>query len=230
MNSVQVETSDGTLQRVVLGIDFLNKTDIHVYTSEDPAELVEGVDYTWDGDVAIDFPGILSNGVIVTLLRRTENTLMLNVYAGGAPFLRESLDENFEQILFLVQEASEAGLTADFYTSLNLHGNRIHNVGVPVDTQDATNKMYVDTVDTALSARVTALEDASPIDGGIAWPYTAVGGEVELAPPYTFSKAQLIVDGVVQYPGESYTVAANKLTLVSWFLTVGQKVLVYVGV
>jgi len=237
MNSVQVETSDGTLQRVVLGIDFLNKTDIHVYTSEGSDELVEGVDYTWDGDVAIDFPGALLNGVVVTLIRRTENTLMLNVYAGGAPFLRESLDENFEQILFLAQEASEAGITTDFYRSLNMHGNQVKNMGDPTAAQDAATKAYVDSeaavlaaVDASLDARTTVLEAVYPADGLVSsWTYTAVGGESELSPPYSFLSAILVVDGVVQTLGVNYTVAANKITLTGWFLDAGQQVFALVG-
>ena len=239
MYSVQEETSDGTLDRVVLGIDFIDTSHIHVFRSDIKTELAVGVDYTWDGDTAINLSVTVPTGVVVTLLRRTLYNAMLNVFSGGAPFTRVVLDENFEQILMISQEATESSLTYDYYRNLNLHKHRILNLGSPIADTDATNKVYVDTLRDYLSAslkatdaRITALE-CRDFTGKVAVTYTATGGETTLSPAYKFLSAELIVDGVHQIPTTDFTVTIGTTTstihLVDWQLYAGQKVLMYLG-
>ena len=232
MYSVQEETSDGTLDRVVLGIDFIDTSHIHVFRSDIETELAVGVDYTWDGDTAINLSVTVPTGVVVTLLRRTLYNAMLNVFSGGAPFTRVVLDENFEQILMISQEATESSLTYDYYRNLNLHNHRILNLGSPIADTDAASKVYVDTFDAALSLRIAALEGRD-FTGKIAVTYTATGGETTLSPAYKFLSAELIVDGVHQTPTTDFTVTIGETTstihLVDWQLFAGQKVLMYLG-
>lgn len=243
MYSVQEETSDGTLDRVVLGIDFIDTSHIHVFRSDIETELAVGVDYTWDGDTAINLSVTVPTGVVVTLLRRTLYNAMLNVFSGGAPFTRVVLDENFEQILMISQEATESSLTYDYYRNLNLHNHRILNLGSPIADTDAASKVYVDTLrdslregleaaDAALSTRIAALEGRD-FTGKIAVTYTATGGETTLSPAYKFLSAELIVDGVHQIPTTDFTVTIGETTstihLVDWQLFAGQKVLMYLG-
>lgn len=243
MYSVQEETSDGTLDRVVLGIDFIDTSHIHVFRSDIETELAVGVDYTWDGDTAINLSVTVPTGVVVTLLRRTLYNAMLNVFSGGAPFTRAVLDENFEQILMISQEATESSLTYDYYQNLNLHNHRILSLGSPIADTDAASKIYVDTlreslregleaVDTALSLRVAALEGRD-FTGKVAVSYTATGGETVISPSYKFVYAELIVDGVYQIPTTDFTVTIGETTstinLVGWQLFAGQKVLMYLG-
>lgn len=228
MYSVQEETSDGTLDRVVLGIDFIDTSHIHVFRSDIETELAVGVDYTWDGDTAINLSVTVPTGVVVTLLRRTLYNAMLNVFSGGAPFTRVVLDENFEQILMISQEATESSLTYDYYRNLNLHNHRILNLGSPIADTDAASKIYVDT----LSLRVAALEGRD-FTGKVAVSYTATGGETVISPSYKFVSAELIVDGVHQIPTTDFTVTIGETTstihLVDWQLFAGQKVLMYLG-
>lgn len=228
MYSVQEETSDGTLDRVVLGIDFIDTSHIHVFRSDIETELAVGVDYTWDGDTAINLSVTVPTGVVVTLLRRTLYNAMLNVFSGGAPFTRVVLDENFEQILMISQEATESSLTYDYYRNLNLHNHRILNLGYPIADTDAASKIYVDT----LSLRVAALEGRD-FTGKVAVSYTATGGETVISPSYKFVSAELIVDGVHQIPTTDFTVTIGETTstihLVDWQLFAGQKVLMYLG-
>lgn len=241
MYSVQEETSDGTLDRVVLGIDFIDTSHIHVFRSDIETELAVGVDYTWDGDTAINLSVTVPTGVVVTLLRRTLYNTMLNVFSGGAPFTRVVLDENFEQILMISQEATESSLTYDYYRNLNLHNHRILSIGSPIADTDAASKIYVDTLrdslsegleaaDAALSLRVTALEGRD-VTGKVAVSYTATGGETVISPSYKFVSAELIVDGVHQIPTTDFTVTIGETTstinLVDWQLFAGQKVLMY---
>ena len=243
MYSVQEETSDGTLDRVVLGIDFIDTSHIHVFRSDIETELAVGVDYTWDGDTAINLSVTVPTGVVVTLLRRTLYNAMLNVFSGGAPFTRVVLDENFEQILMISQEATESSLTYDYYRNLNLHNHRILNLGSPIADTDAASKVYVDTLrdslregleaaDAALSTRIAALEGRD-FTGKIAVTYTATGGETTLSPAYKFLSAELVVDGVHQIPTTDFTVTIGETTstihLVDWQLFAGQKVLMYLG-
>ena len=250
MYSVQEETSDGTLDRVVLGIDFIDTSHIHVFRSDIETELAVGVDYTWDGDTAINLSVTVPTGVIVTLLRRTLYNAMLNVFSGGAPFTRVVLDENFDQILMIAQEAAESGLTYDYYRNLNLHNRRILNLGSPIADTDAASKIYVDTLrdslragleaasagleaaDAALSLRIGALEGRD-FTGKVAVSYIAIGGETVISPNYKFMSAELIVDGVHQIPTTDFTVTIGETTstihLLDWQLFAGQKVLMYLG-
>ena len=243
MYSVQEETSDGTLDRVVLGIDFIDTSHIHVFRSDIETELAVGVDYTWDGDTAINLSVTVPTGVIVTLLRRTLYNAMLNVFSGGAPFTRVVLDENFDQILMIAQEAAESGLTYDYYRNLNLHNHRILNLGSPIADTDAASKIYVDTLrdslsagleaaDAALSLRIGALEGRD-FTGKVAVSYIAIGGETVISPNYKFMSAELIVDGVHQIPTTDFTVTIGETTstihLLDWQLFAGQKVLMYLG-
>ena len=232
MYSVQEETSDGTLDRVVLGIDFIDTSHIHVFRSDIETELAVGVDYTWDGDTAINLSVTVPTGVIVTLLRRTLYNAMLNVFSGGAPFTRVVLDENFDQILMIAQEAAESGLTYDYYRNLNLHNSRILNLGSPIADTDAASKIYVDTSDAALSLRIGALEGRD-FTGKVAVSYIATGGETVISPNYKFMSAELIVDGVHQIPTTDFTVTIGETTstihLLDWQLFAGQKVLMHLG-
>lgn len=243
MYSVQEEISDGTLNRITIGIDFIDTSHIHVFRSDIETELAVGVDYTWDGDTAINLSVTIPAGVVVTLLRRTLYNAMLNVFSGGAPFTRVVLDENFDQILMISQEATESSLTYDYYRNLNLHNHRILNLGSPIANTDAASKIYVDTLreslrasleatDAALSLRIGALEGRD-FTGKVAVSYTATGGETVISPSYKFVSAELIVDGVHQIPTTDFTVTIGETTstihLVDWQLFAGQKVLMYLG-
>lgn len=150
MLATQIEVSDGTLNIVNVGIEFFEQDDISV--SLDQSEpLILGVDYLWSAATTIQFlnsantpGGLVPAGVQVLIRRGTESDAMFNIYDGGAPFSRLTLDENFEQLLFLSQEYKE-GLGLDgLKSNLNMNGFRIVNVGDPIAPGDAANKEYVD--------------------------------------------------------------------------------------
>lgn len=154
MLATQIEVSDGTLNIINVGIEFFNQTDISVSLDQSDNPLVLGVDYQWSAATTIQFlntintpSGLVPNGVEVIVRRDTKNDVMYNIYDGGAPFNRLTLDENFEQLLFLTQEFSE-GLGLDgLRNNLNMNGYRVTNMGDPVDPGDGANKQYVDTRD-----------------------------------------------------------------------------------
>lgn len=151
MLATQIEVSDGTLTILNVGIEFFEQSDISVSLDlSDP--LVVGVDYNWSTATTIQFlntantpGGFVPNGVEVLLRRDTQNEEMYNIYDGGAPFSRLTLDENYKQLLFLSQEFSE-GLGLDgLRDNLDMGGYRITNLGLPTFSTDAANKLYVDT-------------------------------------------------------------------------------------
>ena len=228
MYSVQTAVSDGTLVSVAIGIEFIDKAHIHVYRSDTEAELVSGLDYTWIGDVLITLTAVVPSGITVILLRRTIFDNMLNSFVGGAPFTRVALDENFQQSLYIAQEFTEAGITYDYFRNLNLHDNRILNLGLPLNPGDATNRTYVDTKDALLLDRIVSLEGGSYTSGGIVWDMVTTENTLSIAPPYTFTRCTLIVDGVHQTPVKDFNIVNSVIVLTDWFLFENQHVLVYI--
>lgn len=166
MLATQIEVSDGTLNIINVGIEFFEQNDISV--SLDQSEpLVLGLNYQWSAATTIQFldslevpGGLVPNGVSVLIRRGTESDAIFNIYDGGAPFSRLTLDENFEQLLFLAQEYKE-GLGIDgLKSNLNMNGFRILNVGDPTNSGDAVNKNYVDV---SLSKTVRGTEVIAPM-------------------------------------------------------------------
>jgi hypothetical protein len=154
MNAVQTAVSDGTLTQLAVGLEYYNQTDISLNRDDRPVALVAGTDYQWTSSTSIQ---LLTNvpvpaGVVLTLRRRTDNDQLLNIYDGGAPFTRTTLDENFEQLLRLSQEFTEGvGLDA-LGQDLSLGGYRVTNMHDPVLTQDAVSLGYLNRIIAALIA------------------------------------------------------------------------------
>lgn len=146
MYSVQIAVSDGTLTRIALSIEYFEKDDITLYRNLELTPLVLGADWQWDGNTAIN---LLTNtpvpdGDYITVRRNTNIDRAFNIYDGGAAFSRDTLDENFKQMIYLAQEFTEGnGLTGLFFP-LDMHGFQIKNLGTPTDPRDAVTKEYVD--------------------------------------------------------------------------------------
>ncbi len=104
--SIQRTTSDGTLELLVIAISYFDRADISVFFDD----VVDAYDWEWVGatDKIITFPGgPIPEGVEVQVRRNTKLDEAYHVFKKGALFRELSMDENFEQILFLVQEAKE---------------------------------------------------------------------------------------------------------------------------
>lgn len=170
MLATQTEVSDGTLVAVQVGISFFNQTDISVALNRE-ATLTPGIDYVWSTGTTISFlstpatyGGIIPFGVEVLIRRDTKNDRMYNIYDGGAPFSRTTLDENFDQLLRLSQEFSE-GLGLDgLRSNLDMNGFRITRLGNAELPSDAINKGQVDAaveaVETGVRRDFTAADAA----------------------------------------------------------------------
>lgn len=217
MYSVQIETSDGTLSVINLGIEYFEKNDISLYRNDTDIPLVLGEDWQWTSDTAITLlKGAEPAGNRIIIIRTTDKDRAFNVYDGNAPFSRETLDENFRQMIYLAQEFTEGSGIAGLYRNLNMHGNRIVELGDPIDATDATNKQYVDTADNAQKERIAALENSVDTTT-VSYPwYTIVSSPTDtLTPPLAFTKASVYIDGVCQTPDYSYVVVDNQILLAS---------------
>lgn len=212
MYSVQIAVSDGTLTRIALSIEYFEKDDITLYRNLELTPLVLGTDWQWDGDTHIN---LLTNIPVpldsyITVRRNTNIDRAFNIYDGGAAFSRDTLDENFKQMIYLAQEFTEGnGLTGLFFP-LDMHGFRITNLGDGIDPKDAVNKGQLDVVDD----RVTSLEQSFVTDT-ISYPWYELTTSTKdtFSPPFQFAKAAVYVDGVCQIPGYSYIVVSNQILL-----------------
>lgn len=241
MYSVQIAVSDGTLTRIALSIEYFEKDDITLYRNLELTPLVLGTDWQWDGDTHIN---LLTNipvpdGDYITVRRNTNIDRAFNIYDGGAAFSRDTLDENFKQMIYLAQEFTEGnGLTGLFFP-LDMHGFQIKNLGTPTDTKDAVTKEYVDTANTiqdntfangqaAQDAAVAASQAAQDVRIGalentfkqttVAYPwYVVTTTETDVLTPgitgVNFTKAALYLNGSAQTPDYSYVVVSDSIML-----------------
>lgn len=232
MYSVQIETSDGTLSVINLGIEYFEKNDITLYRNDAETPLALGVDWQWNSDTSIGLlKGPEPTGNQILVFRNTDKDRAFNIYDGNAPFSRETLDENFRQMVYLAQEFTEGSGIAGLYRNLNMHGNRIVNNGEPVDASDAATKNYVDTADNTQKERITNLENTFQ-NTTLSYPWftitTTPTDTVVPSTSVTFTKAAVFLNGVTQTPDYSYIVVGGTL-LFAEVLPAGTMVYVRLG-
>lgn len=124
--STQEAVSDGTLVTLLLTINYIDRGDVTVFV--DNVEQVAGTDYEWITDTLIQFNAPVPAGIVVLLVRRTQLAEVLNVFADGATFNNTTMDENFEQMLFVAQEALEGSSLTDVFNDVDMHGNTLLNL------------------------------------------------------------------------------------------------------
>ena len=238
MYSVQIAVSDGTLTRIALSIEYFEKDDITLYRNLELTPLVLGIDWQWDGGTHIN---LLTNipvplGSYITVRRNTNIDRAFNIYDGGAAFSRDTLDENFKQMIYLAQEFTEGNGLTGLYFPLDMHDFQIKNLGAPTDPKDAVTKQYVDTANTAQDtafANGQAAQDAATaasqavqdsrlamlegtfvaVTNSYEWVSTTTTLTDTLTPGLVFTKAALYLNGVKQTPGDSFVVVNNQLLL-----------------
>lgn len=162
--SIQTAVSDGTLEVLDLSIKYMDKSHIFVYIDD---VLVDGstYSYVWLTDTRIQVVPAVANGSTLKVIRKTLTDEMWHEFSKGARFSTTSMDDNFEQLLFLAQEYSEGIYVSDFYSDVDLHLRRILNLGDPVNDLDAVNlktlKAYLPNAELIppITERVTALEN-----------------------------------------------------------------------
>lgn len=132
--STQRVVSDGTLVRLEIEIDYLNRTDLQLFYDNQPADPAT---WSWIGtsEKAIAFDPAVPAGVEVLVARATDLAEILHVFSpqmgggGNAAFTNLTMDENFRQLLLIAQEAAEGATLSDVFQDLDMHGYRILNLG-----------------------------------------------------------------------------------------------------
>lgn len=153
--STQRATSDGTLQDLGLEIKFIDRVNVAVFVDDVPQ--VPGVDFEWVDDTLIHFTNPVPTGSEVLLQRNTALAGVLNIFTLGAVFDNPTMDENFQQLLYIAQEAREGSTLEEVFRNLNMHGFRIQNLGAGTEPGDAINwQQYMDDSLGAGGARVAA--------------------------------------------------------------------------
>ena len=137
--SVQREVSDGTLVLLDISISYIERSEILVYFDGVPQ--TEGATWAWVGvsDAKINFSPAIANGVEVTVKRVTDLSDLRHRYSEGAAFTANSMDESFEQVLHIAQEATEGSLGGDFFQDINMHTYKIKNLGQATSPTDAVS-------------------------------------------------------------------------------------------
>ena len=132
--STQRAVSDGTLVSLDLSIHYIDRSEIAVYF-----DAVLTTAWEWVGETApqITFSQAVPNGVEVLVKRTTNISRLRHEFSKGAAFTAEVLDEDLTQVLHIAQEASEANLSGQFYSDIDMHNYRIRNIGTAVDDTDA---------------------------------------------------------------------------------------------
>lgn len=137
--SVQREQSDGSLNRISVRVPYFSKDDIHVYVDdvEINSSATEQSTYTWrwDGDYIAITPNVAS-GSEVLVRRITPINEAIHIFDGRSEFDDQSMDENFQQLIYIAQEYSEGSGIKDVFSDINMHGYKIRNVGGATDDDD----------------------------------------------------------------------------------------------
>lgn len=177
--SIQRETSDGTLSTIDLAIEYIDQSDISVFVDDVIIEMAGGsTPYTWEWVTTsqIKITPDVANGLVAMVRRGTPNDEMYHNFNAGAVFKDETMDENFLQLLYLVQEAKEGSGATDFYSNLDMHGYIIRNHGAALLDSDlvtygqyrndalgaSANRIMAEAArDTAVSSKDTAVASAA---------------------------------------------------------------------
>jgi hypothetical protein len=154
MSSIQRVVSDGNLTTIPLSIEFYEQNDIYVFVGG-TAIASTPYTYVWSAPTTITITPAVASGVEVLIRRVTDSETMRHVFNTGAVFSETSMDENFDQLLKLTQEAVEGSVVEDIFNDIDMHGYRIKNVADPIDIADAINNR----THTELKDRVQAIED-----------------------------------------------------------------------
>ena len=157
--STQEAVSNGTLVLLDISIIYTDRTEIAVLFDDVP----DALPWAWVGstDKKISFTPAVPNGVKVTVKRTTDMAAVLHNFEGGAAFTEKSMDENFQQILQIAQEAAEGQLGGDFFQDINMHLHKITNMAPGTVAGDAVEYSQFAVHDAQIIAYKNAAEAAA---------------------------------------------------------------------
>lgn len=157
--STQRAVSNGTMVYLDLSISYQSRKDIKVFFNDLPAPAGS---WAWVGttDKRISFTAAVPNGVEVLVQRTTRIDRIINVFAQGAKFNNSTMDDNFQQVLYLTQEAVEGSALSDIYNDVDFHGYKIKNLGQATADNEAVTFGQVKSMGTGAYQAQLAAEAA----------------------------------------------------------------------
>ncbi|APU03188.1 tail fiber protein [Ralstonia phage phiAp1] len=134
--STQRAVSDGSMTYLDISIQYQKRADIAVFYNDLPAPAGS---WSWVGttDKRIQFTNPVPNGTEVLIKRTTRIDSIINVFATGAKFTNASMDTNFQQLMYLNQEAVEGSALTDIFNDVDFHGYRLRNLGEAQNDNEA---------------------------------------------------------------------------------------------
>lgn len=156
--SIQRAVSDGSLIRVVVSLEYLDKADISVWVNDVqiPETGASAYAWHWDGDDIV-FDTAIPSGIEVLVRRSTDRSSVLNSFSGRAEFSNKTMDENFTQMLYLAQEYTEGSGIRDVFSDIDMHGYKIRNTGDATEDGDViTFRQYKGDISGVYQARAEA--------------------------------------------------------------------------
>lgn len=132
----------------------------HLRVTVDGVPRVYGVDYTVPSRV-LTFSSAPTVGAAIRVLRSTPKDALPHVFAAGAPFRDDTVDDNNTALLYIGQESVEQASFGAPTTDLDMLGHGIRNVAAAVDPTDVPNLAQVTAQVTSGTAAVVAAHAAS---------------------------------------------------------------------
>ena len=168
--STQRVTSDGTLVLLNISISYFDRDEISVLFDG----IVDAYAWDWVGstDKSISFPVAIPDGIEVQVRRTTDISEVRHRFSLGAAFTDDSMDEDFQQILHIAQEAREGSSLGELFQDLDFHGYKAINL-VPgtaaghaveysqLTTHDATIVGYRDQAAASAAAALVSENNAA---------------------------------------------------------------------
>lgn len=140
-----------TLYPINFNMGYLDKMDIYVYSGSDYNVQLS---YTWVNDTQIQLSAPFTLGEPFVIRRIVSRSNVVNDYEDGAILKEKNLDDSFKQALMILEEVAdgfplvngdwELLLPLKMRGHLNMGGNRLTNLGEPVEPTDAATKGYFD--------------------------------------------------------------------------------------
>lgn len=145
-------TGDGTttVYTPSFALGFLQQSD--VYVSLDTDDYTTQLDYTWLNSTQIVLNTPVASGVGFNIRRVVDRNAPINDYEAGAILRESNLDASFLQALMILHEIEDGYITTSppwvvetlrLNGILDMDGNRITNLGQPIDLTDAVRLIDV---------------------------------------------------------------------------------------
>ena len=136
-------TGNGSNKLFSITFPYLDTSDVDVYLNGTLQTIT--TQYTFANATTVEFVAAPANGATVKLDRSTDDSENQATFFPGSSIKAADLNENFDQTLYGVQELRNNKLnkSGDTMTGqLAMSGNRIINVGDPVNLQDVATKNW----------------------------------------------------------------------------------------